>query len=468
MSFRPLETAYRGLMAQQRAVDTASHNIANANTPGFSRQRVLFTPTAPYTVPAFNRSGLAGQIGTGVIAAAITRVREFVFDVQFRVQSELLGDAATRVATYAQLEAIFNEPGTNGLSALLDRFWRAWQAVTNQPEDLAARSSLVQEATTLAANLNRIRQQLGQIQEDLLHKLRLQTAEVNSIAERVAALNAQITAAIATGQNPNDLIDQRDLLLDQLSQYTGVTARPLPNGSVNLYLGGDPLVDQEQAFALQVTLSSGTASVTWQGSGGTVAIQRGSLAALLELHNTVVPAFRSQIEAIRNALANEVNARHQLGYGLSDPLGPPPGRDFFEILASGDLRVNPALVSDPALIAASSLPDTPGNNDIARQIADLQYALVLNGNTATINDFYNALVARLGGDARQAQVTRENQQTLVQAIDRQRQEITAVSIDEEMANLVKFQHAYQAAARAITVVDEMLDRIINGMGLVGR
>ncbi|GBD17330.1 Flagellar hook-associated protein 1 [bacterium HR26] len=130
--------------------------------------------------------------------------------------------------------------------------------------------------------------------------------------------------------------------------------------------------------------------------------------------------------------------------------------------------MNPALVSDPALIAASSTPGTPGNNDVARQIADLRYALVMNGNTATVNDFYNALVAKLGGDSRQAQVAKQNQETLVQAIDRQRQEISAVSIDEEMANLVKFQHAYQAAARAITAVDEMLDRVINGMGIVGR
>ena len=468
MSFRALETAYRGLISQQRAVDTSNHNVANANTPGFSRQRVLFTPTAPYTVPAFNRSALAGQVGTGATVAAITRVREYVFDFQLRVQSEALGDASTRVTTYTQLEGIFNEPGENGLGALLDRFWRTWQAVTNQPEDLAARASLVQESTTLAANLNRIRQQLGQLREDLIQKLTLQTGEVNSIAERVAALNAQITAAIATGQNPNDLVDQRDLLLDQLAQFTGVTARTLPNGAVNLYLGGYPLVDQDQSFALKVVISGGTASIAWQASGSAAAIQRGSLTALLDLHNTVVPGLLAQVESIRDALANKVNALHQTGYGLTDTLPPPPGRDFFEILPSGDLRVNPALVSDPALIAASSAPGAPGNNDVARQIADLRYALVMNSNTATVNDFYNALIAKLGGDSRQAQVAKENQETLVQAIDRQRQEISAVSIDEEMANLVKFQHAYQAAARAITAVDEMLDRIINGMGIVGR
>jgi flagellar hook-associated protein 1 FlgK len=141
MVFRALETAFRGLMAQQRAVDTANHNIANANTPGFARQRVSLVPSMPYTVPAFNRSGLAGQVGTGVLVASITRVRESVFDLQYRVQSQALGEASTLVDAYAQIEAVFNEPTEAGLGTLLDRFWRAWQAVGNQPEDLAARAA---------------------------------------------------------------------------------------------------------------------------------------------------------------------------------------------------------------------------------------------------------------------------------------------------------------------------------------
>lgn len=468
MVFRALETAFRGLMAQQRAVDTANHNIANANTPGFARQRVQLMPSMPYTVPAFNRSGLPGQIGTGVLVASISRVRESVFDLQYRVQSQALGEASTQVDAYAQIEAVFNEPTQAGLGALLDRFWRAWQAVGNQPEDLAARAALVQDATTLATNLNRMRQQLRELQTDAATKLTLQVSEVNSIAERIATLNQQIVAALATGQTPNDLMDQRDLLLDKLASYTGATIRTLPNGAINISLGGYPLVDQDQWFALAVDFSGGTASVVWQGTTSPAALDRGSLRALVDLHNAVLPGLVQKLEAIRDALATEVNALHTTGYGLTDPAGPPPGRDFFQITAGGELEVNPALVADPQLIAAADAADEPGNNAIALAIAELRSKLVLNSGTATINDFYNTLVAEVGGAGQTARVTRDNQQALVQAIDRQRQEIMAVSLDEEMTNLIKFQQAYGAAARAITAVDEMLDRIVNGMGLVGR
>ncbi len=468
MVFRALETAFRGLMAQQRAVDTANHNIANANTPGFARQRVSLVPSAPYTVPAFNRSGLAGQVGTGVLVANITRIRESVFDLQFRVQSQALGESATLVDAYSQIEAVFNEPTSAGLGALLDRFWRAWQVVSNQPEDLAARAALVQDATTLATNLNRMRTQLQELQSDAVVKLTLQVSEVNSIAQRMAALNQQIVAALATGQTPNDLMDQRDLLLDKLASFTGATIRTLPNGAINIYLGGYPLVDQEQAFPLTVNVTGGTASVLWQGTNSPVALERGSLHALLTLHNTVFPGLVQKLEAIRDALANEVNALHTTGYGLTDPPGPPPARPFFVVTAGGDLAVEPTIVADPQLIAAADAAGEPGNNTIARAIAELRSKLVLNGNTATINDFYNTLVADVGGAAQTARVTRDNQQALVDAIDRQRKEIMAVSLDEEMANLIKYQQAYGAAARAITAVDEMLDRIINGMGIVGR
>jgi flagellar hook-associated protein 1 FlgK len=157
-------------------------------------------------------------------------VRESVFDLQYRVQSQALGEASTLVDAYAQIEAVFNEPTEAGLGTLLDRFWRAWQAVGNQPEDLAARAALVQDATTLATNLNRMRRQLTELQADTVTKLTLQVSEVNSIAERLASLNQQIVAALATGQTPNDLMDQRDLLLDKLARLPALRSGLCPMG----------------------------------------------------------------------------------------------------------------------------------------------------------------------------------------------------------------------------------------------
>lgn len=467
-TFGRIETLFRGLQAQQLAVDTLNHNIANANTPGYSRQRVDLKTTPPYSVPTFNRWATAGQIGTGVAVASIDRVRDYYLDVQYRNQSAVSGEASAKSGVYNKLEVVFNEPNESGLSVFVDRFWKSWEALTNRPDDPATRAFVVEEGSNLAANINRVRQQIETQRGEAATSQRQQVDEVNQIARDLAELNVQITSVEAVNHDAPDLSDQRDLLLDRLAKLVNVQTQITPDGAVNVYIGGTALVDRDRAAALESVTSGGNLSVRWQDDGNPAAITGGTIAGLTAMHNSELPAVLNDLAAMRDTIADQVNAIHRNGYGTADPAGPPPNRDFFEVLANGDLQVRDEIVSDPAKIAAASRPGEPGNAEQALAIANVRYGLTMNGGTASIGDFYNAMVARIGGRARQATTTETNQTAVLDTIDRQRQQVSQVSLDEEAASLIKYQQSYNAAARAMTAVDQMLDRIINNMGLVGR
>lgn len=467
-TFGRIETLMRGLQAQQRAIDANNHNIANANTPGYARQRVDLVTTPPYTVPTFSRDLAAGQMGTGVAVASVSRLRDTFLDTQYRAQAQRLGDAETRSTVYGQVEVVFNEPNDSGLNVFLDRFWQSWQSLVNKPDDPATRSFVVESASNLAANLNRARQQIETQTQSAADNAGLQVREINAIARDLADLNAQITAVTGVGQQPNDLMDARDNLLDRLAKLIGTNNVVGPDGAINVFIGGRALVDRNQANALDTATTAGTLAVTWASDGAVAAASGGSTMALVDLHNTALPAALTDLATMRDAIVNQVNTQHRAGYGLNDPAGPPPNRDFFEVLANGDVRVRDEIATDPSKIAAAVAAGKPGDGGNALVIANARYARTLSGGTATIGDFYNAMVASIGGKARQAAGDETNQSALVDTVDRQRRQVSEVSLDEEAANMIKYQQAYAAAARAMTTVDEMLNTIINGMGLVGR
>jgi flagellar hook-associated protein 1 FlgK len=467
-TFGRIETLMRGLQAQQRAVDTSSHNIANASTPGFSRQRVDLTTSPPYTVPSFNGSPAYGQIGTGVSVASISRMRDGFLDLQYRAQSQRYGEASARAGVYGQLEVVFNEPQTAGLNNAMDRFWSSWQSLVNNPDDPSTRAFVVEEASNLASNINRVRQQITMQRDNTVTALGGKIDEVNQIAHDIASLNQQISVVQGVGQQPNDLMDSRDQLLDRLSQLTGTSTVTTPDGSVNVYFGGRALVDRQSVNEIAVDSTGSTAKIVWKSDGTDANASSGEIGGLLSMVNVDLPQALGEIDTMRDAIVNQVNGVHRTGYGLGDPAGVPPGRDFFEVLPNGDMQVRSEIADDPSKIAASGEAGVTGNADIALAIANVRYSRVLSGSTASISDYYNSMVARIGGKARQASSDSTNQDTLVQTIDRQRREVSEVSLDEEAANMIKFQHAYAAAARAMTTVDEMLSTVINNMGVVGR
>ncbi len=257
-SFSGLDIAYRALQAQQQAIDVINQNIANANTPGYSRQIADLAATPPYTIPALNRDASAGQMGTGVAVTDIQRARSSFIDYQIRGESQTQGQWGKMRDALNQVEVVFDEPSDSGLNSLLSKFWQSWQDLANNPQDDGARRALVEQAQSLAVSLNSKYSQLTAIQQDLDRQITLGTQNVNQLAQQIASLNVSIAQVEASGQQANDLRDKRDLLLDQLSKTMGVTYYENSDGMVNVFLGGRQLVYRDKAETLSTSVNSST------------------------------------------------------------------------------------------------------------------------------------------------------------------------------------------------------------------
>ena len=459
-----LETALRGLLAQQQALDLAGHNIANANTPGYTRQVANLSTTAPLQVAP------KMLLGTGVNVVSYQRIRDSFLDVQLHAQTMLQGAAQTTQDGLSQVESVLNEPSDNGLSNLLGKYWSAWQNVANAPEDIAGRQALVEAGSSLASGFNSISTQLATIGAQTSQEAQLTVSEINSDGQDLQKLNKAIFDATAMGNTPNDLLDQRDLVLDKLGSLGAVATTDNGDGTIKVTLSG-------------VTLVNGTTLQTLSESGGTLSndmatpetatlgATTGKLGALVALRDVTLPGYQTQLDTIAKTLITQTNAlqaggvdangvTQTGGFGLDGSSGVP----FF----SGTDASSIAVSVTAAKIAAASTSGAPGDNTNALRIADLVYDNTLAPlGGATINDSYSSLVTKIGSDSAAATRDSSNATALVDSLTNRRDSISGVSMDEEMTNLIKYQQSYQADARALTTMDDVLELLITRTGRAG-
>jgi flagellar hook-associated protein 1 len=446
-TFMGLETSLRGLLAQQQALDVTSHNIANASTDGYSRQVAVLVASPAYTIPGVSsHPSSSGQIGTGVDVASYQRIREGFLDVQLRAQTMLQGQAQATQDGLQQVQLAFNEPSDSGLNSLLSAYWSAWQDVSNNPEDMGTRQSLAQAASSLADGFTSLSSQLTTMQSQTAQNVTDTISEVNSYGTQIAQLNAAISKSEVVGDTPNDLLDQRDLLLDKLSAIGNVATTNGSNGSIEVSFGGASLVTDSTSATLAESDMTGLSS--------------GKLQGLITLRDTTIPGYQSQLNTIASTLISNTNTQSAAGFDLTGTAG----GTFFTGTGAADIAVNPALISNPALIAASSTGQ-PGDSGNALAMADMQSSPLIG--SSTIDAAYTQLVTQVGADVQQANNQVSTSDALVNALSNQRQSVSGVSLDEEMTNLIKFQRGYQASARALSAMDSMLDQLINRTGRVG-
>jgi flagellar hook-associated protein 1 FlgK len=444
-TFFGLQQSLRGLLAHQRAIDVTGHNITNSNTQGYSRQEAVMGSATPYDIEAgLLVDGGGAQLGAGVEVQQFRRIRDAFLDLQYRAQSLRLGEYEGTASAMAQIEEGLSEPGTNGLAAQLDKFWSAWSNVANAPENLATRQALVEQAKTVASTIHDLDARITQIKAQTTSQYAAitgATGDVRSMADEIAKLNQAIKFAVADGDQPNDLYDRRDLLLDQLSSLAQTSVTDLGNGAIRVTFGdaATPLVDD--------------ATVTWPQA---LTAPGGKLGALLQLTApiTATPpgtfeSYRADLNAFAKKIADDVNALHNPGG---------TGTNFFTYGAAGTEAAS-LTVNVTATGVRHATTTATGQNDIAIAIAKLR------GTGA--DQQYQALVARIGSDVRNTQRLEDNASVLTQAIEDRRQSTSGVSMDEEMTNLIRFQRGYQAAARTMSTIDEMLDQLINRTGRVG-
>lgn len=460
-----IQTALSAVLAHSQAIEIIEHNVANVNTPGYRRQSASLASTVASPILGYESSMAAGMRGTGVMIDKIKRFNVEFFDTRYRASAGETKNWETRRDLMVQLESALAETSQTGLLPKMDKFWDGWQRLASDPTNTALRANLLDETQSMVSAFNMRAQQLAQLRVDQNITIRGDVEEINNIASQIANLNVEISKVLSFREQPNDLLDKRDLLLDRLSELTGVTANVQANGEMIVSIGGHVLVNSGTALQLRAEVDPASPErnfrILWQ-DGQVLTPTSGELQGLFHVRDTVIPSQQAGLNNLAMELANQVNALHTNGYDLNGVRGLP----LFTGTDADSLRLNSAISTNE--LAAASASGEPGNAAMANQIAALKTAKLMNGGTATLNEFYNSQITSLGLDTQRAKSNASNNGLLFQSISDQRDAVSGVSLDEEAADLMKYQKAYQAAARVMTAYDEMLDRIINGMGIVGR
>lgn len=518
-TFHAIETAKRSLYTQQAAIQTTGQNVANANSAGYSRQIVNMNATKPIEAVGLTHSAVPGQLGTGVEFSSITRVRDRFLDSQFRDENKNLGSWQVRFETLDKIQTIFNEPSETGLRTVLDNFWAAWTSLSQDPENETGRKIVRESAITLTDTFNQISKQLSDMHADITNNIGSKAEQVNSTTSAIARLNGEIRRIEGLGDDANDLRDQRDLLTDQLSNIVNIQVSETDQG-YNINMGNVSLVAGEASTAVTAD-SLGDAFAAGDLSSGEVY-------GMLFSRDTYVSDYIKQLDTLANSLANGdititipagsvipegtvlngvtysnvngnrtladdlavtvkgLNGLHQLGYTFESPLS--TGVEFFTSkdggpITAANMQLNTTIKNNASKIATSLRTNgtgaselaVKGNNTLAllaSQLKDTRFiysGAASNGSTTgTLDDYFRSMIGQLGVQSDDADRQYKNQQSLTDYIDSRRQSVSGVSLDEEMSNLIKYQHAYNAAARFMSTIDELLDKLINGTGSVGR
>ena len=446
--FFGLNLALTALYAQRRGLETTGQNIANVNTEGYSRQRVRMIAAAGPVVPAFH-SRTDGATGGGVLVDGVDRLRDQFLEA--RALQEHANENALEQSqlVYNRLELLFSEPSDTGLGALFAEFWNSWDDVANRPDDPAARGQVIERATTLAAGLNQAASQLDTLADDAHTQLQAVVAEANGVAGSIAKLNVAIRTASTAGLSPTDLLDQRDMLVSRLSNLVGVTTKIHDDQTVDVYVGSMAIVRGPVPARLEAVVSPTPAYVRWAEGGQKADISTGRAGGLLEAANVVLPHYKNELQLAVNTLRDDVNTEYMTGIVGGEP--------FFTNAPDGTLRVNPLIVADPSTLVTGDPGNGPLDGGRAARIAGL----------VGPDNAYRALIVQVGVDAQTNNRRVDIQKVISEEVDAAREAASGVNLDEEMANMVAYQHAYNAAARFLTAIDEALDTLVNGTGRVG-
>jgi flagellar hook-associated protein 1 FlgK len=464
-----LNSARSGMSAQQLAVQIASQNIANADTEGYSRQRVELATSISTAFPY-------GTIGTGVTVQNISRARDAMLDAQYRQDSSGQAKADTMSAALGQIQQIFSEPSDSGLSATLDQFWGAWNDLANDPTSGAAKGAVRAAGNSVASTLNRFAAQLDQLDQMNRESANADVGQINQLANQVVDYNKKIIAQESSGHTAGDLRDARDRLLDQLSTLTGGQTVERANGNAAFFVGGRLLLDG--AMSKQMEFTDGQPpTIKFTDDPKILVGVGGTLGAKMDIVAKQVPTVMSRLDSIARSLVTTVNSIHN---GATAYTGTPPvattAGNFFSVgsgaatdpaFTARGMKLDATLTSADK-VAASAASAGPGNSDVATAMLALREQTLTitdaSGNTVgtnSINGFFNETVGSLATATKYAEDDATVQKTMASNSLARRTAVSGVSTDEELVSVIQHQHSYQAAARLVSVVDEMTQTLVD-------
>lgn len=478
MSFGGLYISVSGIYANKKALDTVSHNIANVNNPNYVRQSAIHAESS-YS----KTTDVRFQKGTGVSVQQIRQIRDEFLDIKLRREMATFGYHSTKAEILSEVEIIFDSE----FQEVMNYFWKGWEELSKEPDSLTIRALLHENAVAFTTTANHISTQLDNLQFNLNKEMLNKAEEVNNILRNVADLNYKIKTIEAYGQNisANDYRDNRNAYLDRLSELIPITYYENQYGEAVVSLNGRDLINGDYFSPIDIRLDDkGHGQIHWSDTGDKIDLNgMGKLGGYIDARDQVIVEYRERLNILVGELAKAVNVIHKEGIDLEGN----SGKDFFIIGNPKDpaasIKVNPIL-EDFNKIAVSKT-GAKGDYTIAKEILDLRekplfkeygeyefddegYVYEENKISLTIDDFYRDLILKLGLERQDSRDMAQNQTMLIKQIDERKREISTVSLDEEMANMLKYQHSYIANSRVINAIDEMIDQVVNRLGLVGR
>ena len=459
--FGTLNLGTRSLQAQQTAIEVAGQNLANVNNPAYARQRVLLQTSV--TLPS-----AIGPQGTGADAVTIQQIRDLLLDGQMQNELSVGGywDSQQRALQYAQvsLGEVINTSSadgvTTGLSSDLNALFAAFQSLATSPTSMTERQLLLNQAQTLVGRFNQTAAQLDDLKSTLDTSLGSDVDAANKLLTEVADLNDRIAnAELPLGGVANDLRDLRQQKLEELSKLVNIETSEAANGTVNVSINGNLLVSDKQVLdTLQTYDAGGGQMLVRTATGGTpLVLAGGSMQGKIDVRDGALAQMRNDLDTLASQLITQVNTVHAAGFSLSGSTG----ADFFTGADAASMAVNSAIVADPSLVQAAGVTGAPGDNTVALNLARLADADQAALGNQTFSEAYGQIVGNLGYALNDANNQVADHDAVKGLLTQQRSSVSGVSIDEEMSDLIRFQKAYQASAKIVTTIDEMLDTVLN-------
>lgn len=460
--FSILSTARSALVANQYASQVAAHNISNATTEGYSRQRAELVPSMSVAMPY-------GRLGTGVLVDDVVRARDALLDTAVRRESSAAAEFRSRYELLAMVEGALGEPGDTGLGAAIDAFWASWSDLAADPAAANGGTRTVIQASgrALAERFRHLTGVIDQTRDFATGQIREAVAELNELARAVADVNGRIVAAEAGGDTAPDLRDERDRLIDRMAGLAGVQVVERQDGTVGVHLHGINIVDGIRAIAIEARFA-GNAWTLHAAGGSTLAVPGGRIGALLDVVNNELPALQNGLDLLARAIVTSVNDLHAAGTNPRGDTGVLFFDDFGDpaLVTARNIALSAEVAGDARAIAAGTGSATgeyqPGANDIAlalAQLRDTAETVYLGGRT--FGDYYAGWISELGLAVGAAEDAATVHQTLLANAEARRSAVSGVQTDEELIQLLQFHSAYSAAARVVATADEMLQSLLS-------
>ncbi len=447
-----MDSSLSALFAAQAGLATTGHNIANANTPGYSRQTVTFSARRPDILPY-------GALGRGVEIAGIRRIQDDFLVSNLRVQKSRLESYSSVDSALYEVEAILGSVDNDHLGSAINNFFNSWDALAQPPINHTLKQDVVSSAISMVNDFHAVNDSLDDLEANIETNIQSEIANLNRLMQGVADMNGQIMTAESNGEPANDLRDQRDLLITQISEIAEVSVLDRDDGTKDIILAGRTMVARDSVTKFESkyaeTSTGYKMTIVTQGYHQEVALSPGKLEGLMTSRDVHIKDVRDRLDSIASNLIDQVNGLHTQGRTLTSS-----GQSFFSGDSMHTIEVNPSLVDNPNMVATGTTT-AEGDNTIALAIAQLSNVGAGGPGTQSVGDEYRSMLTVVASKRNSYEFMVENQQNVVASLETKMASVSGVSLDEEGANMVRYQNSYNAAAKVISTVQKMYDTLMN-------